>query len=178
MTSNVYQESSKRPWLLSVRHIATAFLIATAVPSFAQATKETESNRHFIDAAFARWAAGGNGFFNEVLDENTVWTIKGSGQSAGVFRGRQAFVERAVKPFAARMSSPVKPVMRQVWADGEYVIARWDGEGVAGDGRAYKNSYVWIFRMSSGRVAEVTAFLDLAPYDDVLRRVPVQEDKR
>lgn len=162
-------------WLHSLRQLGAALLVATTASAFAgQAATDTERNRTIIDGAFERWAAGGSGFFNEVLEENTVWTIKGSGPSAGTHRGRKAFVDRAVSPFAARMASPVKPVSRQVWADGEYVIVRWDGEGVAGDGRGYRNSYVWIFRMNGGRAAEVTAFLDLVPYDDVLRRVPAK----
>jgi uncharacterized protein len=46
---------------------------------------------------------------------------------------------------------------------------------VAKDGKPYRNSYLWIFRMQGGRAIEVTAYLDLAPYDDVLRRVPASQ---
>lgn len=152
--------------------VGALLLAVITTASAGQAPDQTERNRAFIDGAFGRWAAGASGFFDEVLDENTVWTIKGSGPSAGVHQGRQAFLERAVRPFAARMSKPVRPVARQVWADGDHVIVQWEGEGVAGDGRAYRNSYVWIFRMRAGRAAEVSAFLDLAPYDDVMRRIP------
>lgn len=138
----------------------------------AEGPDEAARKRQLVDAAFARWAAGTGNFFGEVLHEDVSWTIKGSGPSAGTHRGRQAFLDRAVAPFAARMASPVKPVARQVWADADHVIARWDGEGVAGDGQAYRNSYVWILRMRGGRAIEATAFLDLPAYDDVLRRVP------
>ena len=47
-----------------------------------------------------------------------------------------------------------------------------DGKAIARDGKRYSNSYVWILRMEGGRAAEVTAFLDLVAYDDVLRRMP------
>lgn len=157
-------------WLLAAAMSVSLATVAMA----AQPPTQTERDRTFIDGAFGRWAAGESGFFNEVLHENAIWTIKGSGPSAGTFHGRAAFLERAIRPFAVRMAKPVRPVARQVWADGEHVIVRWDGEGTAGDGRAYRNSYVWIFRMREGRAAEVTAFLDLAPYDDILRRVPAQ----
>lgn len=139
------------------------------------AIKEVERNRVFIDEAFAQWANGETSFFDDVLDENVVWTIKGSSPTAGIYKGRKAFVEQAVRPFAARLSSPVKPVSRQIWAESDYVIARWDGVGVARDGQAYRNSYVWIFRMRNGRAVEVTAYLDLAPYDDVLKRITLPQ---
>lgn len=83
------------------------------------------------------------------------------------------FVERAVRPFASRMSTAVRPISTHIWADGEHVIVNFDGEGVAGDGVPYRNSYAWILRMRGGKAVEVTAFLDLTPYDEVLRRVPL-----
>jgi ketosteroid isomerase-like protein len=132
----------------------------------------TEENRKIISDAFTRWAAGGTTFFTDILAAEVVWTIEGSGPSAGVYRGRETFLEQAVRPFARRLSSPVRPTATQVWADGENVIVQWEGEGKAHDGRAYRNRYAWFFRMRNGKAVEVNAFLDLAPYDDVLRRIP------
>lgn len=164
-----------RPGLRARRGFAIAVLAAaSACAAAAGMPAETAGNRQLVDAAFQRWATGGSGFFDEVLHDDVVWTIVGSGPSAGTYRGRQAFVERAVAPFVARLATPIKPVSRQVWADGDHVIVRWNGEATAGDGQPYRNSYVWIFRMRGGRAVEATAFLDLAAYDDVLRRVPAR----
>ena len=129
-------------------------------------------NKQIVTEAFDRWAAGGATFFNDMLTQDVTWTIKGSGPSAGVFRGRDPFVAQAVRPFVSRLSSPVKPVSKQVWADGDHVVIQWEGTGVARDGQSYNNSYAWIFHMQNGKAFEVTAYLDLVPYDDVLRRVP------
>lgn len=52
------------------------------------------------------------------------------------------------------------------------MIVNWEGAGTAQDGQPYANSYAWILRMQDGQAVEVTAFLDLVPYDDVLRRIP------
>lgn len=133
--------------------------------------RSAKRNREIVEAALDRWAAGGTGFFEEVLAPDIVWTIKGSGPSAGTFRGREDFIARAVRPFASRLSVPVRPVSRRVWADGDHVIIQWEGRGVARDGAPYRNSYAWILRMRDGQAVEGTAFLDLAPYDDVLRRI-------
>lgn len=157
--------------------ISAACFMVPVIPTFAaqdtrSASSRTEANRRVITGAFARWATGTGDFFDEVLAADVVWTIEGSGPSAGVFRGRDDFLARAVRPFASRLSTPVRPTDVRVWADGDNVIVKWKGSGVACDGRAYRNSYAWFFRMENGQAAEVTAFLDLAPYDDVLRRVP------
>ena len=134
--------------------------LATASPVHARsdiAAEDIAANRAFVAAAFDRWAAGGTDFFTTVLSPDVVWTIEGSGPSAGTYRGLEDFTERAIRPFAVRMRVPVRPVAVTVWGDGEQVIARWEGRGVAGDSRPYQNDYVWIFRMQNGRAVEVTA---------------------
>ena len=157
--------------LLSVAILATP--IASGAHAQVSASAETRNER-IIRQAFARWAAGGTGFFNEVLTPDVVWTIKGSGPSAGVYRGRRNFIARAVTPFASRLSRGVRPTVHNIWSKGDTVAVHWDGEATARDGRPYRNSYVWIFRMRGDQAAEVTAYLDLVPYDDVLRRIPAK----
>lgn len=157
---------------------AVASVLYTSMIGFAGAFNEPVSealeqrNKETVAAAFDRWSAGGSGFFDQILTPDVVWTIEGSAQSAGTYNGLKDFIERAVRPFAARLSEPVRPVSKQVWADGHHVIVHWQGEGKAGDGVPYRNSYAWIFRMKDEKAVEVTAFLDLTPYEDVLRRVP------
>lgn len=129
-------------------------------------------NQRIVSAAFRRWAAGGTRFFDEVLAPDVKWTIAGSGPIAGSYRGRADFIARAVTPLTSRLAAPVRPTVRGLWSDGEQVIVHWDGATTARDGKPYRNTYAWIMRMRSGKAVEVTAFLDLAAYEDVLRRVP------
>jgi ketosteroid isomerase-like protein len=152
-----------------------ALLFGALLPSLGQANASSEieaRNKQAVSQAFERWAAGGTTFFSDILTPDVVWTIKGSGPSAGVYRGVDAFVAEAVRPFVARLSTPVRPVSKQVWADGDHVIIQWDGTGMARDGQPYRNSYAWIFRMRDGKAYEVSAYLDLPAYDDVLQRIP------
>jgi len=129
-------------------------------------------NRQIVTEAFERWQAGGTGFFNEVLSPDVVWTIEGSGPTAGRHEGRDALIARGVRPLTSRLATPIRPVEKTVWADGEHVIVAWQGEAMAADGQPYVNRYAWILRMQEGKAVEVNAFLDLVAYDDVLRRVP------
>ncbi|RST45047.1 nuclear transport factor 2 family protein [Variovorax sp. DXTD-1] len=156
---------------------AALFSLGALVPLHAAANtpasqQTAENNRQFIADAFTQWQQGGKTFFQDVLSPDVVWTIKGTSPVAGTYRGRQDFLDRAVKPFADRLSAPIRPMVRDIWANGNDVVVHWDGATTAADGVPYSNSYVWIFRMKDRRATEVIAFLDLAPYDDVLRRVP------
>ena len=130
-------------WPLLVMAFAALAAIGAILPSAASAQEarmHTERNRQIIQQAFERWSKGGRTFFEDVLAPDAVWTIKGTSPVAGTYRSRQDFLDRAVKPFADRMSHPVRPTMTQVWADGDHVIAQWDGSGVARDGKGYSNS--------------------------------------
>ena len=151
------------------------YALASAQPSRYTATEK--ANRETVRRAYAAWAKGGTKFF-DILAPNVVWTIKGSGKSATTYRSKAAFLKEAVAPFAARLSSPIVPTVRQIFVDGDQVIILWDGRATAGDGKPYRNSYAWFFKMKGGKAVEVTAFLDLPAYDDVLRRVKPRAAKR
>lgn len=164
----------------SSRWTIACLLVAVLTWSASSARAESGSaqaqvNKEAVNKAFAAWAAGGQTFFDDMLAPDVVWTIKGSSPSAGVHRGKQALIDGAVKPLSTRLQRQIRPTIRNLWADGDHVIIEWDGEAVAKDGKTYRNSYVWIFRMQGGRATEVTAYLDLAAYDDVLRRVPAPQ---
>jgi len=161
----------------SSRWAAAWVLMAALVWSASSAradsgSAQAQANKEAVNKAFAAWAAGGRTFFDDMLAPNVVWTIKGSSPTARVLRGKQELIDGAVTPLSIRLQRQIRPTIRNLWADGDHVIIEWDGEAVAKDGKPYRNSYLWIFRMQGGRAIEVTAYLDLAPYDDVLRRVP------
>ena len=164
-----------------------SLLLAAVTPipfvSFAHAeatvaTEEArENNRRIVSEAFDRWQAGTGNFFDDVLAADVVWTIEGSGPNSGEFRGQRALMDRAVVPFTLRLEAPVRPVSKRIWSDGDHVIVNWKGETTALDGQPYQNDYAWIMRMEKGKAVEVTAFLDLAPFDDVFRRIPAPQEQ-
>ncbi|GAA0555746.1 nuclear transport factor 2 family protein [Rheinheimera aquimaris] len=158
------------------KHVFKAFILLWGLmnvePVLAKSDDAiTQQNKQFIAQAFQQWADGGGTFFQDVLSTDVIWTIKGTGPAAGIYRGRDAFIEQAVAPFAARLSSFVKPTVNNIWADGNDVVVYWDGAGVAKDGKPYNNSFVWIFKMENLRATEVIAFLDLSQYEDVINRI-------
>lgn len=130
------------------------------------ATVETR-NKAIVQAAFEKWRAGGN-VFAELLAPDIVWTIHGSGPVAGTYRGLQDFIQRASAPLVSRLTGPVMPEVRSIWADGNVVIVRFDGSATTTSGAPYRNQFVWILRMNGGRAIEAEAFLDLVAYQQVV----------
>lgn len=155
--------------LLALALLSTLWSGGTAAESTA------ERNQRLVERAFANWSAGRGSLFDDLLSPTVVWTIRGSGPAAGTYHGREDFLQRAVRPFAQRLATPIVPRVEGIWAREDQVVVRWMGTATARDGAPYRNEYVWIFRMDGARATQVEAFLDLVPYQDVIDRIALAD---
>lgn len=135
----------------------------------------TARNESVVREAFADWA-GGRYVFADLLAGDVVWTIHGSGPVAGTYNGVDDFIERASGPLTSRLATPLVPELHEIWAQGDTVIIRFDGSAITTSGAPYENQFVWIFRMTDGRVTEAEAFLDLVAYQEVVDNNMPRED--
>lgn len=67
----------------------------------------------------------------------------------------------------------MQPIIRELIADGDTVVVRWDGVAPMKNGQIYRNSYAWFLTMRDGKVSAATAFLDLPTYDAALAGTPL-----
>jgi ketosteroid isomerase-like protein len=100
-----------------------------------------ESNRQLVADAFDAWAAGTGGVF-DLLAEDADWTIVGNSVASGTYPTRQAFLDTVITPFNARMSSPLVPSVRALYADGDTVVALFDASATVRDGSRYDNTHL------------------------------------
>ena len=135
-------------------------------PESNYSTVETR-NRAIVQKAFENWRAGGN-VFTELLADDVVWTIHGSGPVADTYYSQKDFTERGSGPLVSRLTSGIMPTVRGIMADGDIVIVRFDGSATTTSGKPYHNKFVWMFRMKDDRVVEAEAFLDLVAYQNVV----------
>lgn len=137
----------------------------------AQTTDTASQNKRIIKQAFDRWASGSGNFF-DLLTDDVRWTITGSSRFSKTYTGKKQFIDQTVTPLTARLASPIKPTLRNLYADRDVVVAIWDGQTTAKDGKPYRNTYSWAMTLKDGRIHTVTAFLDLIMYEDVFNRIP------
>ncbi len=133
-----------------------------------------QANKDRVSEAFAAWAAGTGGPF-ALLAPDATWTIVGNSPVSRTYRSRDEFIEVVIDPFNARMSAPLVPTVRHVFADGDWVIALFDGSATARDGQPYRNTYTWYMRFEDRGgdppVVEVIAFFDTIEFTDFWNRV-------
>lgn len=156
---------------------AAALIVAWPLASVAQTAGSAtptpaESNKRFIRDAFDRWAQGRGDVFSLLADDVT-WHITGFDPAiATTYHSREALMAGAARPLAARVTQPLKPEVRSIWADGDDVIVHWDGTAPLHDGTTYRNTYLWIMTVRDRRIVAVTAFLDNAAFKAALAKPP------
>jgi ketosteroid isomerase-like protein len=104
-----------------------------------------QRNKEIVQQYFDDWRNKRGSFF-DLLAPDATWTIIGTGATAGTYR-KQALLDQVINPTGAPLSVPIVPTVRSIWADGDMVIALWDGAATAKDGKPYRNTYTWYFRM-------------------------------
>jgi ketosteroid isomerase-like protein len=157
-----------RPWIILV--LAIGWPTGSPNVNAAESKSVAESNNLLIQSSFDRWRAGTGGPF-ELLAPDATWTITGHSLVAKKYATRDEFLDTVIKPFNARMSKPLVPTIRNLYSDGDTVIALFDAEATALDGKPYRNTYAWFMQMREGRIVTVTAFFDALEFNDLWRRV-------
>jgi uncharacterized protein len=129
-----------------------------------------DSNKALVQASFDRWRSATGGPF-ELLAADAEWTIVGSSPLSKTYRSKQEFLDEVINPFNARMSTPLVPTVRGIYADGDTVIILFDAEATVRDGKPYHNTYTWYFQMRDGQVVGAIAFFDTREFDEFWTRV-------
>ena len=138
----------------------------------AQVQDATEDrNRSLIARSFEAWRTR-SGSPYDLLAEEASWTITGNSAAAKTYPSREAFMREVIRPFNARMREPLSPTIRRLYAEGDTVIALFDAQGTARDGKPHSNSYAWFLEMRERRIVRAQAFFDSIAFDDLWRRVP------
>lgn len=128
-------------------------------------------NRNLIAQSFEAWRTR-SGSPYDLLAENASWTITGNSTASRTYPSRDAFMREVIRPFNARMRDPLVPTIRRLYAEDDTVIAFFDAQGTARDGKPYSNTYAWFLEMRDGKIVRAHAFFDSIVFDDLWRRVP------
>jgi len=130
-------------------------------------------NRQLVQAGFEAWRNGTGGVF-DLLAADAKWTIVGNCPVSRTYTSRQEFLDVVITPFNARLSARLIPAVQGIYADGDMVIALFDAEGTARDGKPYRNTYSWYMQMRNGKIVNATAFFDTIEFTDFWTRIKPQ----
>jgi len=150
--------------------LGVIFFTLAEVPMSAAEPSVQERNKEAVGKAFESWR-GGTGNVFDLLEPDATWTIVGNAPVSRTYGSKQEFLDVVLAPFNARMSQRLVPKVRELFADGDTVIALFDADGIARDGKPYHNTYTWYMRMRAGRIIDVVAVFDTIVFTDLWTRV-------
>jgi ketosteroid isomerase-like protein len=71
----------------------------------------------------------------------------GTSRVAGTCHGREQILEKVIRPFGSRVSRPLVPTVRGLYADDDTVVVLFDNVAVAKDGRPCENTCSWCLQI-------------------------------
>jgi uncharacterized protein len=150
--------------------IGSLFLLTTIHENARAQADVEEKNRRIVQTGFDNWRRASGSVF-DLMASDVKWTIAGTSTVAGIYHSRRDFLDQVVLPFNSRLSTPLVPTVRAIYADGDMVIVLWDGAGMARDGQRYENTYSWYLKMRDGKIISATALFDSITFNDLWKRV-------
>ena len=69
-------------------------------------------------ASFDAWRDGTGGPW-EIIADDVTWEITGNSVAAGVYSSKADFIGKVMATLNARLSKPLRPTMRHMYADGD-----------------------------------------------------------
>ncbi|WP_437392411.1 nuclear transport factor 2 family protein [Olivibacter sp. SA151] len=154
--------------------LISLFMISFSIASAQNYSEAELANKEIITNAFHDWQEGTGNFF-DLLTDDLHWEITGSTPYSRVYNSKKEFLDQVIIPINKKLKVKIKPTVRNIFVDGDMVIALWDGEATALDGKPYRSSYSWYMKMKDGKITEVVAFLDGIEFSDIMERIPVEE---
>ena len=119
-------------------------------------------NKQLLQHVFAELAAGNAQPFTDILSDQVRWTIRGTTAWSRTFVGKAAVIAELLTPLRARIDGRIQVTADRFIAEDDFVVVEAHGRSTTRQGQPYNNSYCWIYRLTNGRVMELTEYLDTA----------------
>jgi ketosteroid isomerase-like protein len=120
----------------------------------------SSDNKQAIVNAYAAMAAGNPAPYLDLLSDDISITMFGDHRFARTFKGRTDIYDNLFGPIREVLDGTIRMNVTNALAENDTVIVEARGEARTKDGRAYKNTYCFVFRFESGKIIESREYLD------------------
>ncbi|GME47272.1 hypothetical protein BDV41DRAFT_72418 [Neofusicoccum parvum] len=116
-----------------------------------------------VAAIFKPFADGNMGTFFDSIDDDVLWTVKGTFcPIANTYHSKKAFQD-GTKPLTSTWATPLKLVVRNIISDGQNqaAIELEAVDTVCKNGLKFTNFYTWICTFGeNGKIVKINAYMD------------------
>ena len=125
-------------------------------------------NKQLMERVFAQMAEGDGQPFMDALADDARWTVIGSGPWSRTYEGKQAIVDQLMRPLFRQFADQYRAHATRVIAEGEVVVVEARGQATTRSGKAYNQTYCYVFELEDGRVRALTEYIDTELVSQVL----------
>jgi uncharacterized protein len=117
-------------------------------------------NKEMIRTMFAELGKGNADAFLGAMSDDVKFMLIGNTKFSGAFNGKQELVAKVLAPLSAALEGGLTITPDNLIADGEFVAMQSRGKSTAKNGKPYNNTYCHVFRVTNGKIREITEYLD------------------
>jgi ketosteroid isomerase-like protein len=117
-------------------------------------------NKQLVEQVFAELADGNGQPFMDLLGDDVRWTVMGSSDWSGTYEGKPVVIAELMRPLFSQFATPYRNRAGLILADGDHVVIECEGEVTTKSGKPYNQRYVYVCRMSDGKIRSLNEYLD------------------
>ena len=117
-------------------------------------------NKKLLQDVFTALANGNSRPFVDSLSDEVRWTIIGTTKWSRTFDGKPAVLAELLAPLRAQIADRVRVTADRFIAEADLVVVEGRGHNTTKTGKPYNNTYCWIYRLSNGKIQELTEYMD------------------
>src|SRR5215472_1175218 len=120
----------------------------------------SSTNKQLIQDIFAALAEGNSRPLVDSMAEDFCWTVTGTTKWSKTYAGKQAVLTELFGTLRSRIAGHIRTIADRVIAEDDYAVVEARGHNTTIAGKPYNNRYCFVFRLSGGKLKEVTECLD------------------
>lgn len=117
-------------------------------------------NKQLIERIFAGLAQGNSRPFVDAMADDFAWTVTGSNRWAKKYAGKSVILTELFGTLSSQIDGRMRTIGDRFIAEGDYVVVEAHGSNKTKSGKPYNNRYCFVFRLSEGKLREVTEYMD------------------
>lgn len=125
-------------------------------------------NKQHLQHVFAETAKGNGRPFVELLSDDVAWTIIGTTAWSRTYQGKNRVLAELLAPLNAQLANRNTITAQRFIAENDLVVVEARGHNTTKSGKAYQNSYCWVFRFAHDYVVEIIEYADTALIESTL----------
>jgi uncharacterized protein len=117
-------------------------------------------NKRLMQAILSELENGNGRPFVEAMADDFSWTIIGTTDWSGTYRGKQAVLDELLGPLFSQFADRYTNTAHRFIAEDDQVVVECRGHVTTKSGSPYNNTYCWVCRIADGKLRELTEYLD------------------